>query len=381
MFTQPAILMLPTQILDNNRSASKRIKTADLLKTPQGRLREERGAAYVLAITTLIVGLTLALALLRSANGLFISESGRVDVGQAKYAAEAGVDYAAWRVLTKHTALPYTADVTLTGKSFHVTAVDDSARAAHAVLITSVGTAAGTTYKRKRVVETVDPLPYDYVWCQSTNINSPQTTIVTTATRGIRANGTINMPSGGNDITEGTWATGSINTSGTVTPKCPNSASVTFPAIDNNHYRFAANIYYNSDHTFYDGQLSYAQPTLIFVEGIATLQCHNYTGMVTIVASGTIKQTVDIVAANQNSYLALISTVGFDTSNTSVHSLQAVVYVHNSTKTANARWRDIMHFTGSVGMDTVTVAGVSATFDTDFRVSHSILQQLQLPGL
>lgn len=346
----------------------------------RSRRCEEHGAAYLLAITTLVVGLILALALLRSSNAGFLSESGRADVGRAKYTAEAGVDYAAWQVLDQHVDIPYTADVTLTGKSFHVTAADDTARDPDTVLITSVGTASGNSYTSKRVVECA-PLPYDYAWCQSTSLSSSQAMVITSAKHGLRVNGNINLSNSGNNITTGALASGTITASGTVTPRYPSGPSLTFPTIDNTYYRSIANVVYNSDHTFNEGQLAFAQPTLIYVSGEATLQCSSYTGMVTIVASGSIRPSVTITASNQNSYLALISATGIDIITKNVDQLQAILYTHNSNKTGNVHWRDDIQFIGAVCTDTTTISGSPLIFGNDPRITHSILTQMHLPGL
>ena len=352
---------------------------------PWGKHRNERGAAYVLAITALIVGLILRLALLRSSNAGFLSEASRVDVGRAKYMAESGVEYAAWQVEINDVSVPYTADVTLTGGSFHVTAADDGAREDDAVLITSTGTASGSAYTAKRVIKSdnVVYLPYDYAWCRNTNLSGISLLItITSGTRGMHANGSISLSNSGNNITTGAWATGSITYGGTMTPRYPNSSSVQFPTIDINYYRSVANVIYESDHTFSNAELNVTQPTLIFVNGLANLPSTDitYTGMITIVATGTIAWNVNISRANDNSYLALVSETG-TTSGVSASSMCAILYSHNSGNTGRVWWKKSITVTGSLCSDINTVSGSAITLQNDPRMTRDILAQMHLPGL
>ncbi len=106
----------------------------------------------MIALVTLLVGSTLSLALLRASLGQFTSESSRQKKQAAADLAEAGIDYAHWQVVSKDQALPYSADITLNTGSFHVDAVDDSARQQDAVLITATGTVGNCSHTMKRVI-------------------------------------------------------------------------------------------------------------------------------------------------------------------------------------------------------------------------------------
>lgn len=111
------------------------------------------GAAYVVALVTMLVAMTLSYALLSGSMGQFLFESTRCQKQAAGNLAEAGIDYAYWQVLNMKQALPFSADITLSSGSFHVEAVDDSARQPGAVLITSTGSAEGSSRTAKRVID------------------------------------------------------------------------------------------------------------------------------------------------------------------------------------------------------------------------------------
>lgn len=119
---------------------------------PRPDSRSERGAAYVLALVAMTTGLTLALALLTSSNGMYLAESSRTDKDIARYLAESGSEYASWKAGISGVSMPYTATVAMTGGTFTVTIVDDGSRELGAGLVTSTGTAGDCTYTIKRVI-------------------------------------------------------------------------------------------------------------------------------------------------------------------------------------------------------------------------------------
>ena len=91
-------------------------------------LAGKTGAAYVLALVTLLVGMTLALAMIRSSSSSFYAENSRYRKRAALNIAEAGADCAYWQVHWNNQRLPYSADVSLGSGSFHVDATDDGSR-------------------------------------------------------------------------------------------------------------------------------------------------------------------------------------------------------------------------------------------------------------
>ncbi len=110
------------------------------------------GAAYVLALTTLVVGVTFALAMLQASGSYFLSERSRSTKQQAMDLAEAGVDYAYVQINKRGQATPYTSPVVnLASGSFQVSAADLPGGAT--VLITSTGTVNGTSYTVRRVTK------------------------------------------------------------------------------------------------------------------------------------------------------------------------------------------------------------------------------------
>jgi len=341
----------------------------------------ERGAAYVLALTALVVGLTLALALLRASNANYLREASRLHVGKAKYIAEAGVEFEAWQLIRNHCPVPHTADIALAGGSFHATAVDDSAREPGCVLVTSVGTAGGSSYTAKRVIRVsgMQTLPYDYAWCQDNNLSSGDAITITSATRGMAVNGTVSLSSSSNNITTGVWAQHSITASGTVTPRFPNSSRVVFSGINYAYYESIATRVCTGSTTFTNADLTSAQPQVILVNGDLILDCTTYTGMFTVVAAGTVSIKHPIAPADQDSFLAVLTNVSIDI-DSSASSVAAILYAHRSSSSATIQMHAAASFTGSVDAD-ITALGGSTTFASDPRLTRYVHIEMQLPGL
>lgn len=110
------------------------------------------GAAYILALTTMIVGVTFALTMLQASGSYFLTERSRGTKGQAAALAEAGVAYAYIQVNKHYQTLPYTwPTVHRSSGSFTVSAADIAGSAT--MLITSTGTANGRSYTIKRVTK------------------------------------------------------------------------------------------------------------------------------------------------------------------------------------------------------------------------------------
>lgn len=118
------------------------------------QLRGNRsGAAYVLALTTLLVGLTLSIAMLQAAESYFLTENSRGRKQAAADLAEAGIDWACLQVSKNGKSLSdCTRTITLASGSVDVVATDyGQAR----MLVTSTGRVRGCTYKMRRVAKGV----------------------------------------------------------------------------------------------------------------------------------------------------------------------------------------------------------------------------------
>ena len=332
------------------------------------------GAAYILALTTLLVGTTLALAMLRAGGSYFIGEDTRQKKQAAVNMAEAGIDYAFWQVHYNAKLLPYSADVTLNNGSFHVDITDDGNRERSTMLITSKGTSRGYSYTIKRV--TLGPLPYHYAMCENRSIFESDSIISTGTSGGIRANGQISMDSFFNNVTTGGWATTTITNNGTLSPKYPNSPPIAYPSIDYNYYDSIANYEYYWDTTF--TSLNCPDGTVIYVNGRVFIR-GTYTGACTIVATGDINVYNTLIPTNTDSHLALITNrrIIVDPAATPV---KAILYCHNSGNTGQISLDGTKSVTGSVAADDITTDH-AVTLYRNSKFNLAIMKLLHLPGL
>jgi hypothetical protein len=338
-------------------------------------LRSRSGAAYVLAITTLIVGVILALAMLRSANAGFLSENSRRKKQAAYDLAEAGVDYAFWQIHYNGAYPPYSATVSLTTGSFQVTAVDDGNRDRSTLLITSTGTAGRDTYTIRRV--TLGLLPYHYARCENSNISDADTVTSTGSGRGLRANGSIWLGSLFNNVTTGAWATSTISAWGTVTPTYPNSPPIRFPDIDYSYYLSIATYFVSGDKSY--TSLNYPGQNVVIVVSHDAYVSGTYSGVVTIVAGHDATVSGNLVAANNSSYLALMAfhQVTIDSSATNV---EGVFYSRTSSSSGLVNVKGYTTITGSACADSI-VTDRNTAFNPSSRLNLAAMKQLRLPGL
>lgn len=110
------------------------------------------GAAYILALTTLVVGVTFSLAMLQASGSYFLTERSQGYKQMAMDMAEAGIDYAFLQVNKHNQSVPYDfPTVTLASGSFHVSVADNASDGT--MLITSTGTVKGATYTVRRVTK------------------------------------------------------------------------------------------------------------------------------------------------------------------------------------------------------------------------------------
>lgn len=343
----------------------------------QFSLRGNRGAAYVLALVTVLVGTVLALAMLQAGNSYFLSENSRAKKSAAMNMAQAGVEYAYWQVHYGGRPLPYSADVTLSTGSFHVDATDDGNRDLSTMLIIATGTCGGRSHTIKRV--TLGLLPYHYAWCERTKIIDGDTIISTSYDRGMRSNDDISLASGWNNITTGLFSTGTISSWGTATPQYQFVPPIAFPDIDYSYYSSIATVIYNSNVTL--TSLSYLSDGVVVVNGNATIDLWTakYRGAVTLVATGSITVRSNLGPYDANSYLALM-TAGMITVQSSASSVTAVLYAHKPDNNGKVILLGNTTIVGSMSAD-----DVSTTSLTDIRrdpdLDLDIMRRLKVPGL
>ena len=333
-----------------------------------------RGAAYVLALVTLLVGVTLSLAMLRSASGGFTSEDSRNKRRAAMNMAEAGVDYALWQMHYNGQRLPYSADVTLTNGSFHVDATDDGARDPSTMYVVSTGACPGHSYTVRRVV--LGLLPYHYGWCENRAMSTDKVILSSGAMGAIRANGSINLNNTSDSITTGVWSTSTITYKGTVTPRYASSPPVRFPDIDYSYYSSVANYTYWWGATF--SNLDCATPAIVYVHGDVNVSGW-YRGVITIVATGNVSVRGNLWPADQNSYLTLMTDSDINVENTAA-SVEAVLYAHSPSGTGDVHVKGATTLTGSAAADDIANDN-SVTLVRDTRLTLNAMRSLRLPGL
>ena len=342
--------------------------------------RNRHGAAYVLALMTLLMGSIFALAMLRAGSAYFIAEDTRTKKRTAMNLAEAAINYAYWQVQYKGVSLPYSANVNFSSGSFSVQASDDGSRDPSTMLITATGTSGKHSYTTSRDV--LGLLPYRYSWCENYDISTDKRVTVT-GTGGMRANGRINLSSNSNNVTAGAWATGTITHSGTVTPKYPNGPPVRFPDINFGYYNSIANWTYPWSISIN----GLSGNGVIYVTGNINIR-GVYTGVWTIVATGDINISASLTASNSSSYMALISDETIDIQGGAV-IVDAILYARENP-TGGA-------FVPGSGEGFVTIHGATTingcvladhvTNDNTITINRppglnlTLIKQLRLPGL
>ena len=334
-----------------------------------------RGGAYVLALVTLLTGLTLGLAMLRAASTHFTNQDSRAKKQAATNLAEAGIDYAYWQIHHQNSPLPYSADVTLETGIFQVKATDDGDRDPSTMLITATGTRDGHSHAAKRV--TIGALPYHYTYCENKNADDAHALISDGPGPGFRVNGHIKFDSLNTQVTSGAWATTTIATKGAITPQHPNSPPIAFPEIDYAYYASVAD-------RMYVGDTSFVAPgipanAVIVVNGKADIS-GPYAGMCTIVTTDDIRITGSLWPLNQNSHLALITQRHIDVEAEGV-LVQAVMYAHKADNSGEVHTR----------RQSIEIVGVMASDDNrtdedltiryDTRLNIDVMRELHLPGL
>ncbi|MCE5315398.1 MAG: hypothetical protein ABFD49_06275 [Armatimonadota bacterium] len=334
-----------------------------------------RGAAYVLALTTLLVGITLALAMLRSSSGCYIAENTRLKKQAAVDLAEAGVDYAYWQIHYQCRKLPHTADLTLTSGTVHIAATDDGDRETSTMLVTSTGTCGKHSHTIKRVVAGL--LPYHYALCVKSSIIEADAIINSNGTGGVRTNGLIWLTNYGNTLSSGAWAADNISAVGTVNPKHPNSPKIAFPEIDESYYYSVASKKYIGD-TNVSFPISGLSGGVIYVAGKAYVS-GTYTGVYTVVASGDIVVNGSLSAANSSSFMALLSPDEIIVYNNSGY-VAALLYSHNSLNTGNIQIYGYPTVYGSASADAFSTEH-TAVINHNSGLNIEAMRQLDLPGL
>ena len=333
------------------------------------------GAAYVLAITTLLVGVLLGLAMIRSAGSAFFAEDTRQKRQAAVNLAEAGADYAFWQVHYNGAHVPYSATVSLERGQFSVTATDDGARERSMLRITSTGTVGGHSHTVKRV--TLGLLPYHFAYCENQNADDGDTIVSWGSGRGFRANGRIKFDSSGTNVSTGAWATTTISTGGSITPRYPSSPQIQFPEVGAAYYSSIADYTYWGFTTITSPSVP-GRTVVVVVNGDLCIR-GTYNGIITVYCNRDIIVDGNLTPANSSSYLALIAGHKIRIEG-SAPSCEGIFYSHTASNSGLIEVRGVTTVIGSVAADDINT-DQTTTFRPSTRWDLDAMRKLRLPGL
>lgn len=340
-------------------------------------INNNTGAAYMLALVTLLVGCVLALALLRAANTYFLAEDSRCKRQAEVYLAEAGLEYAYYQVHYQDQPLPFTAQMEMGSGSFKVEAIDDGGRDRSMMLMTSTGKCGRSEVVLKRV--TLGLLPYHYAWCEDSSISSTNQFVSTSSGRGFRTNSDASLYALSNNISTGVWSAGHILAFGSVSPRSGNCPSISFPEISYEYYISNAVYYYSYDVLFTG--LDRNGDVLIYVTGNATINIapNKYRGAITIVCTGNITVKSNLTPRDNSSFLALVTTRDIIVES-GASNVTAVLYAHRPYGTSTIRLNGNTTLVGSVSADDISSIG-RMDITRDYRLNLEVMRRLKLPGL
>ena len=342
----------------------------------------KRGAVYLLAIVTLLVGMILSLAMLRMGSAYFLAASSRGKKQAAVNLAKAGLEYAYWQVNNYHVALPYTTTLNLDTGSAQITAVDDNLTVPGGMLVTSTGNSGGFSYTTTRVMTApANKLPYSYLWCQNSNISSPANLKTLGTAFGVRSNGNISLSNASTNASNGAWATGAITATGSVSPQYPNALSLNLLPVSASHYSSIATEVRASGTTI--NNLNYAgMSPVIYVTGPCTIDATvagKYSGVITVFAEGEVTVMGSLQPHSSDSHIAVLSATGI-VLQTAGASSQCVFYACNGG-TGYINIPANMTVTGCIIADGTSTVNITLNLVTDTSLDTPTLQALHLPGV
>ncbi|MFQ6133205.1 MAG: hypothetical protein ACE5R4_14280, partial [Armatimonadota bacterium] len=185
---------------------------------------------------------------------------------------------------------------------------------------------------------------------------NPDEVIVEEGGEGIYATGNI-VFSGTPDLIGNAKATGSISgpVNQTMGTQEPFTSKLAFPEIDLAWYEANADVIMVGDQTISGGTLgTWDAPKIIFVDGLVHLS-GTFTGVGTIVSTGGFKVTGQVLYADANSGLALLTTGNFRMMGTS--DVYGLIYAHNVISDAEFFGAGTAKIIGAVAADVITTRG------------------------
>lgn len=236
----------------------------------------KRGSAYLIALITLVTGMTLGLALLRSSGAITIQGRSTIDAGIASHLADAGMAYGYWLYRYRIQSLPLSEEITLDTGTASVQ-INNYDPLPDTVKITSIGTYRDTSVSRLRIVRK-RARPFEMAFCWRAPSEpysySPSVNSLRTGRNGqdgdVWINGTFAygtlLDVDGDVFAKSVsftnmWVTGRIVT---------RNEKITFPTINANYYKNKAqqnNTYYG----YYDPSLGGLYPAVTLTWGQADI--------------------------------------------------------------------------------------------------------------
>lgn len=344
--------------------------------------RGNSGAAYLMAVITLVVGFMLGLALLRMVGGATLQGGNRVDATRATYLADAGINYAYWKYRYCGVSLPYTETRQMGKGSFTIT-ISDNAALRDTVKIASTGRSDGLSQGRQRVVRTrIRPSEWALM------LDSGLTSWWSIDTGSSGQNGDVYV-NGSLILNAAMGLNGRLCTAGYVyngfllsATASPLSASgyFQFPAIDLTYYASAASRTYSGDQTFYSGLTFNVPYEVVYINGKLTIK-GTISGKGLIVVNGNVEVTDELLYANSSTDKMAMVITGSLTTKAANNMVDGFYLIHNDTGTAWFKAEaDITFRKGGLAADSFSsVRKLRLTADPEYKTTD-LGYRMHLPG-
>ncbi len=340
------------------------------------------GAAYLMAMITLIVGFMLGIALLRMVGGATLQGGNRVDADRAIYLADAGINYGYWKYRYCGVTLPYTETRQLGKGSFTVT-ISDNAGLRDTVQIACTGQSDNLSQRRQRIVRSrIRPSEWALM------LDSGYTSWWSIDTGSGGQNGDVYI-NGSLDLNAGMAVNGRVCIAGYLYSSYLLSASASqltvsgyyqLPSVDLSYYASRANRTFNGDQTFNSGLTFNVPYEVVYINGRLTIK-GAISGKGLIVVNGNVEVTDELLYANSSTdKLAMVITGGLWT-RIANNMVDGFYFVHNNAGTAwfKADW-DMTFRKGGLAADSFSsVRRLRFTADPDYKTSD-LGYRMHLPG-
>ncbi|MGD0112097.1 MAG: hypothetical protein ABSD48_09545 [Armatimonadota bacterium] len=324
----------------------------------RNRPRADRGFALIAAVAFLVLILALGSSMLdQTIQELGTGSRVKKDTA-AFHLAEAGIDYAAWKIYNGGgSTLPVTWTRSNLGTGPFTVTADKFNGSSTTLVLDSTGTTQAHPAEIKVVGYlmtaggTQENAAFDYALFSNAAL-----TIKGTAT----VNGKV-MANGNVTVNGNPTVTGSISSSGTISAKSgytvfPYVPKMSMPVVDVNHYRSEASVILPNGSdipTTIDG--------VVFIDGSAQINgTKKITGKGVIVVTGdVIVNGGAVVDVNSGSEFAIVTTGSIRTNGNC--TINGFLYAHNVTASADFTGNGTANLTGGVAADVVDKANGNIT--------------------